>query len=51
MKKGKLVLTSLLSVLTLSLTSCERAMERIDVEGFEEMKVVKENGKNRCGRL
>ena len=40
MKKGKLVLTSLLSVLALSLTSCERAMERIDVECFEEMKAV-----------
>ena len=36
MKKGKLVLTSLLSVLALSLTSCEKKTERIDVEGFEE---------------
>ena len=40
MKKGKLMLASLLSVLALSLTSCEKRIERIDVEGFEEMKAV-----------
>lgn len=40
MKKGKFVLTSLLSVLALSLTSCEKKMEKIYAEGFEEMKAV-----------
>lgn len=40
MKKGKLMLVSLLSVLALSLTSCEKKMEIIEAEGFEEMKAV-----------
>ena len=40
MKKGKLMLVSLLSVLALSLTSCEKRMEKIEAEGFEEMKAV-----------
>ena len=40
MKKGKLMLASLLSVLALSLASCEKKMERIEAEGFEEMKAV-----------
>ena len=37
MKKGKLMLVSLLSVLSFSLSSCQKKPDHIEVHGFEEM--------------